>query len=41
MIDGKPCKTLKLHLSQHGLTPAQYRARFGLKADYPMVAPAD
>jgi predicted transcriptional regulator len=40
LIDGKPYKTLKRHLSGHGLTPAQYRERYGLKADYPMVAPA-
>jgi predicted transcriptional regulator len=38
MIDGKPYRTLKRHLSGHGLTPAEYRARFNLKADYPMVA---
>lgn len=38
MIDGKPYKTLKRHLSTHGLTPVQYRERYGLKADYPMVA---
>ncbi len=38
MIDGKPYKTLKRHLSTHGLTPAQYRERYRLKADYPMVA---
>ncbi|MCW1432457.1 MucR family transcriptional regulator [Novosphingobium sp. JCM 18896] len=38
MIDGKPYKTLKRHLSTHGLTPAEYRERYGLKADYPMVA---
>jgi predicted transcriptional regulator len=40
LIDGKPYVTLKRHLSGHGLTPAQYRERFGLKPDYPMVAPA-
>jgi predicted transcriptional regulator len=40
MIDGKPYKTLKRHLSGHGLTPAQYRERYKLPADYPMVAPA-
>ena len=40
MIDGKPYKTLKRHLSRHGLTPVQYRERYGLKADYPIVAPA-
>jgi predicted transcriptional regulator len=40
MIDGKPYKTLKRHLAGHGLTPAQYRERYGLKPDYPMVAPS-
>lgn len=40
MIDGKPYKTLRRHLSTHGLTPEQYRERYNLKADYPMVAPA-
>ncbi|MDB5703717.1 MAG: transcriptional regulator [Sphingomonas bacterium] len=40
MIDGKPYKTLRRHLSGHGLTPEQYRERYNLKADYPMVAPA-
>lgn len=39
MIDGKPYKSLKRHLGSHGLTPAEYRTRYGLKADYPMVAP--
>ena len=38
MIDGKPYKTLRRHLSTHGMTPAEYRERYGLKADYPMVA---
>ncbi|WP_336491189.1 MucR family transcriptional regulator [Methylobacterium nigriterrae] len=37
-IDGKPYKTLKRHLTGHGLDPYSYRARFGLPADYPMVA---
>ena len=40
MIDGKPYKTLKRHISRHGMTPAEYRERYGLKADYPMTAPA-
>lgn len=40
MIDGKPYSTLKRHLARHGLTPAQYRERFGLEPDYPMTAPA-
>ena len=39
MIDGKPYKTLRRHLTTHGLTPAEYRQRYGLKADYPIVAP--
>lgn len=39
MIDGKPYKSLKRHLAAHGLTPADYRARYGLAKDYPMVAP--
>lgn len=39
MIDGKPYKTLKRHLTTHGLTPADYRARYNLSKDYPMVAP--
>jgi len=40
MIDGKPYRTLRRHLSAQGLTPDQYRQRYGLRADYPMVAPA-
>ena len=38
MIDGKPYRTLRRHLSTNGLTPDEYRARYNLKADYPMVA---
>ena len=38
MIDGKPYKTLRRHLSTNGLTPAEYRQRYNLKDDYPMVA---
>ncbi|GJE43289.1 MucR family transcriptional regulator [Methylobacterium soli] len=38
-LDGKPYKTLKRHLTKHGLTPEGYRARFGLPADYPMTCP--
>ena len=40
LIDGKPYKTLRRHLSKHGLAPDDYRQRYGLKPDYPMVAPA-
>ncbi len=28
MIDGKPYRTLRRHLSTHGLTPEEYRARY-------------
>lgn len=39
--DGKQFKSLKRHLMSHyGLTPDEYRARWGLPSDYPMVAPA-
>ena len=38
MIDGKPYKTLRRHLSRHGYTPESYRETFGLAGDYPMVA---
>ncbi|WP_407518601.1 MucR family transcriptional regulator [Methylobacterium oryzisoli] len=38
--DGKPCKTLRRHLTQKGLTPATYRAKWGLPPDYPMTSPA-
>ena len=38
MVDGKPYKTLRRHLAKHGLTPEQYRERYNLKPDYPMVA---
>jgi predicted transcriptional regulator len=39
--DGKKLKMLKRHLaSRYNMTPAEYRRRWGLAADYPMVAPA-
>jgi len=38
--DGKKLKMLKRHLkTAYGLTPDEYRERWGLAADYPMVAP--
>ena len=38
--DGKKQKMLKRHLmTSHGMTPNEYRAKWGLAADYPMVAP--
>jgi len=39
--DGKKLKMLKRYLrSTYGLSPDEYRKRWGLPADYPMVAPA-
>jgi len=37
-IDGKPYKTLKRHLTTHGLDFETYRRRYGLPNDYPTVA---
>jgi predicted transcriptional regulator len=38
--DGKKLRTLRRHLmTAFNMTPAQYRTRWGLPADYPMVAP--
>ena len=38
--DGKKLKMLKRHLMTHyGMTPDEYRQKWGLSADYPMVAP--
>jgi len=38
--DGKQFKSLKRHLrTQYRMTPDQYRAKWNLPADYPMVAP--
>jgi predicted transcriptional regulator len=40
LICGRKQKLLKRHLAvEHELTPVQYRETFGLKPDYPMVAP--
>ena len=36
--DGKGYKTLRRHLATRGLTPESYRQKWGLPADYPMVA---
>jgi predicted transcriptional regulator len=39
--DGKKLKMLKRHLrTVYGLSPDEYRAKWGLPSDYPMVAPA-
>lgn len=39
--DGKKFKSLKRHLAtHHNMTPDEYRAKWNLPADYPMVAPA-
>src|SRR5271169_1833282 len=37
--DGKRFKALRRHLAGHGLTPEQYREKWHLPSDYPMVAP--
>ena len=37
--DGKRYRSLKRHLAGRGLTPDQYREKWGLPRDYPMVAP--
>ena len=37
--DGRRLKSLKRHLAQLGMTPEQYRAKWKLPPDYPMVAP--
>lgn len=38
--DGKKMKMLKRHLmTEHGMTPDEYRQRWGLSTEYPMVAP--
>ena len=37
--DGKKFKSLRRHLAGHGLTPEQYREKWKLPSDYPMVAP--
>jgi predicted transcriptional regulator len=38
--DGRKFKSLKRHLmSEYGMTPAEYRSKWGLRSDYPMVAP--
>lgn len=37
--DGLPFKALKKHLrTSHGMTPEQYKEKWGLESDYPMVA---
>ncbi len=38
--DGKRYQALKRHLTKLGLTPAEYRKKWGLPPDYPMTAPA-
>lgn len=37
--DGRKYKSLKRHLNRYGMTPDDYRAKWNLPADYPMVAP--
>src|ERR1700761_5236090 len=37
--DGRTYKTLRRHLNRLGITPGQYREKWSLPADYPLVAP--
>ena len=37
-LDGKPYKSIKRHLTKHGLTFGEYRARYGLPSDYPSTS---
>ena len=37
--DGRKFKSMKRYLGLRGMTPAEYRQKWGLPADYPMVAP--
>lgn len=39
-LDGKKYKSMKRHLTVRGITPAEYRERYSLPKDYPMVAPS-
>lgn len=38
-VDNKPYKTLKRHLTRHGMSMDDYRQHYGLPSDYPSVAP--
>lgn len=38
--DNKPYKTMRRHLASRGMTPDDYRTKWGLPRDYPMVAPS-
>ena len=37
--DGKKFKSMRSHITKLGMTPREYRTKWGLPADYPMVAP--
>ena len=39
LLAGKKYKTLKRHLTTHGMTFEEYKAKFGLPKDYPTVSP--
>ena len=39
-IDGRVYQSLKRHLAKNGMTPEQYRSKFRLSHDYPIVSPA-
>lgn len=37
-IDGRPYKMLKRHITTNGMTPAEYRTKYGLPKDYPLTS---
>jgi predicted transcriptional regulator len=37
-IDGRPYKMLRRHLAANGMTPADYRTKYGLPKDYPLTS---
>lgn len=39
IIDGKPYKSLRCHLNPRGVEKTEYRRRFKLPGDYPMISP--
>lgn len=39
LIDNRPFKSMRRHVTTHGYTPDSYREAFGLPADFPMVHP--
>lgn len=38
LIDGRVFKSMKRHITMNGMTPREYRAKYGLPSDFPMVS---